>query len=194
MGRPPTPGGCIWPTTKQRGQHRKLQRAVQRQPAQYDPEDQSVTTIDKFTGLSDKGIARMQWSEKQQVLVIVYENNNIDLLSADGTVVNLPQVKDFTEEAITIRNLCVSGEWATISTTRGVIVINIPRAEVKAYFKFGHSVSDAFVINNTVYAAIDRAIIKGKLTDNLYDFSQWKTAIDHTTAQQFLPTAKGPTL
>lgn len=157
----------------------------------YDPEDQSVTTIDKFTGLSDKGIARMQWSEKQQVLVIVYENNNIDLLSADGTVVNLPQVKDFTEESITIRNLCVSGEWATISTTRGVIVINIPRAEVKAYFKFGHSVSDAFVINNTVYAAIDRAIIKGKLTDNLYDFSQWKTAIDHTTAQQFLPTGEG---
>ena len=56
----------------------------------------------------------MQWSEKQQVLVIVYENNNIDLLSADGTVVNLPQVKDFTEESLNIRNLSVYCERATI--------------------------------------------------------------------------------
>lgn len=157
----------------------------------YDPEDQSVTTIDKFSGLSDKGIARMQWSEQQQVMVIIYENNNIDLLRADGTVTNLPQVKDFAEGNITISNLCVVGEWATISTTQGIIVIHIPRAEVKAYFRFGKAVNDAFVMNNTVYAAIDNSIIKGKLTDNLYDFSQWKTAIDHTTAKQFVPTDKG---
>ena len=88
---------------------------------QYHTTDGSVVLHDKLGGLSDKGIAFIDWCDEAGCLVIVYANNNVDFLYADGEVANLPQVKDYTETSITVRNLTVSGQWAALATTEGVV-------------------------------------------------------------------------
>ena len=50
----------------------------------YDKSDQAVRTIDKFTGLHDKQIKQMTYAPDVQTAVLLYANNNIDLLRPDG--------------------------------------------------------------------------------------------------------------
>lgn len=156
----------------------------------YDVEDGSTRTFDKLDGLSDKGISFIAWSNAHKCLFILYENNNVDLLYEDGTVVNIPQIMNYSEYSVNARQVNVSGSWATVSTTEGVVLINIPRAEVKGYFRIGRSVSDAFVMGNTLYAAMPDAVMKGNVNENLYDISQWQQ-VGNFTANKFIPAAEG---
>ena len=157
---------------------------------QYHTTDGSVVLHDKLGGLSDKGIAFIDWCDEAGCLVIVYTNNNVDFLYADGEVANLPQVKDYTETSITVRNLTVSGQWAALATTEGVVLLNAARAEVKAYYRIGRSVRAAAVLGDRLLAATDEGILEGLLTDNLYDINRW-TKCSPVVAAQFYPTAGG---
>lgn len=42
--------------------------------------DKSILTYDKTNGLNDAGISFIAWNKSTKRLVIVYSNNNIDLL------------------------------------------------------------------------------------------------------------------
>ena len=75
----------------------------------YDSETGQSYTLDKMSaGLSDMGIKALAWSNTQQCLILLYKNNNIDLVypTGDGrfSVTNVPQIKNFEEE-ITIDRL-----------------------------------------------------------------------------------------
>lgn len=149
--------------------------------------DQSVETLDKLSpGLSDKEVSRMGYSDTEQCLVLFYANRNVDLVYGDGTVVNLPQLKNFADYTITATNLNVHGRWATISTTEGIVVIDLQRQEIRSAYRFGQNVADAIVLDGTLYAALSSRVISGELTDNLYDLSQWQTYRDGLTATQFV--------
>lgn len=144
----------------------------------YDTEDQSVQTYDKLSGLSSKGISKIAWCQALKQLVILYEDNDIDLLSEDGTVVNLPQIKNYAETLITPVSLMVSGTWATVSTTQGVVLLDLKREEVKGYYQLGQRVNYAAVTDDRiVYASVSTGVLKGRITDNLYDPSQWHQAV-----------------
>lgn len=156
----------------------------------YDAQDQSVRTFDRLTGLSDKGISYMGWSDTQKCLVLLYQNRNIDLLYENGEVVNIPQIKNYTEHTLTLTNLSVNGDWVVISATDGVVVLNLKRAEVKGYYRLGQLVKDAAVIENTVFASLSSVCVQGRLTDNLYDGSQWKTAFDFSV-EDIVPAGGG---
>lgn len=56
----------------------------------YNPQDQEVQTYDKTTVLSDCDISHIAWCKAAKKLVIVYSNQNIDLLSPNGDVLNMP--------------------------------------------------------------------------------------------------------
>lgn len=153
----------------------------------YDAEDQSVQTLDKLSaGLTGKNVTRMQYSDTEKCLVLLYEDGNIDLLFDDGTVVNLPQIKNFVDYAITPTNLNVNGRWATVSTSEGVIVVDLERREIRGFYRFMHNVRDAVVLGTTVYAARSSQVMYGDLSDNLYDLSQWKTYATGLTATRFV--------
>lgn len=140
----------------------------------YDTEAEEVRTIEKTDGLSDKGISYIGYSDSQDCLVLYYENNNIDLLYADGTVVNIPQVKNYSDYDITASNLNVYNEWAVVSTTQGIILIDLEKEEIKAYYNFDRAVKDAIVLDDLIYMALSDVIMVGTMTDNLYDFSSWE--------------------
>ena len=157
----------------------------------YDVTDQSVTEFDRRNGLSDKGISYMGYSETCRCLVLLYSNRNIDLLYADGTVVNIPQVKNYSDNDITVTNLCVNSNWATVSTKEGVIVIDLKKQEVKAYYRIMQQVSDAVVTTNgRVVIATGKELYTGAMTDNLYSLSAW-TKVEDLLVDKFVPFAGG---
>ena len=60
------------------------------QPYTYNKSDQSIKTYDKVNGLSDTDIRFIAWNKTARRLVILYSNNNIDLLDDRGNVTNVP--------------------------------------------------------------------------------------------------------
>ena len=58
----------------------------------YHIKDGSVTTYDKANTLSDFDINHIAWNKTTKKLVITYTNGNIDLLDANGNVVNVPDL------------------------------------------------------------------------------------------------------
>ena len=90
-----------------------------------DTEDSSVREIDRLAGLSDKGIAFIGYSATAKALVIYYKNNNVDLLFDNGRIVNLPQIKNYTNLALTANSLTVCGDIAVVATQLGVILLDV---------------------------------------------------------------------
>ena len=56
----------------------------------YNKNDQSIKTYDNVNGLSDTDIRFIAWNKTARRLVILYSNNNIDLLDDRGNVTNVP--------------------------------------------------------------------------------------------------------
>lgn len=158
----------------------------------YDAEDGSTRTFDLLSpGLSDKGITFFAYSPTVHCLVLLYSNNNIDLLYDDGSVANIPQVKNFTEYSISPNNLNVNGDFAAIATTEGVIVINLRKQEVTGAYRLMQRVETAVVMDNCILAATGTSIIRGYNKDNLYSPSSWHTVYTDVTARKFVASDKG---
>lgn len=157
----------------------------------YDTTDGSVREFDRRNTLSGKNVSYMGYSLTQHCLVLLYADRNVDLLYDNGTVVNIPQIKSYSDYDITVSNLCVNADWATISTTDGIIALDLKKQEVKGYYRIQQSVSDAVVTaDGTIFAAIGSNVYSSKLTDNIYSFSAWTKAYG-VLVSSFVPFAGG---
>ena len=141
----------------------------------YDRSDQSLTTYDKISGLSDCGIAHIGWSQKASRLVIVYDDYNIDLLAPNGDVVNMTDYQNYsTTDTKTVNGVDVNGSMAYLSTAFGIVALNVADAEITNTYRLGFSVNYAYVKDGYLYAAsAANGLYRGKLTDNLLDKANW---------------------
>lgn len=148
----------------------------------YNPQDQDVQTYDKTTVLSDCDISHIAWCQAAKKLVIVYSDYNIDLLSPNGNVVNMPAyMKASMTDDKTVNSISVSGNNAYLATNFGIVQINVATGEFVNTYKLGFSVNYAYSNNQYLYAAsAAEGIYRGSLTANLLDPSKWTRTGDYT--------------
>ena len=106
---------------------------------QYNLNDQSITTYDKITGLSDTYITHIAWNQQTHNLIIIYQNSNIDLLDANGNVTNIAALykKSMTEDK-TIDSLTIDGVYAYLYARFAIIKVNMQRAEISDTYRPNH--------------------------------------------------------
>lgn len=141
----------------------------------YDTSDQSLQTYDKMNALSDCGIAHIAWCQKAKRLVIVYSNHNIDLLEANGNVVNMADYmnKTMTTDK-TVNDIYVDGAYAYLSTGFGIVKINVANGEISDTYQLGFKVNYSYVKDGYLYAAsMTNGMYRAPLTANLLDPNQW---------------------
>jgi hypothetical protein len=116
--------------------------------------DNSVQTYDKVNALSDCNIAHISWCSSAQRLVIIYKNENIDLLNTNGTTVNISDYysKSMTEDK-TINSINIDGNYAYLSTSFGIIKLNVKDAEISDTYNLGFNVNYSYISNGKLYAA-----------------------------------------
>ena len=139
----------------------------------YDPEDTSIETYDKATGLSDNFIFSIESCPATKQIVIVYSNGNIDLLNSNGEVYNMPELKDKSLNDKTINDIYVNGEDVYISTNSGIVVLNTKKKVFSNFYYFGDQVSSVLITDGYIIAACNGGTYKGKLNDNLLDANNW---------------------
>ena len=142
-----------------------------------DKTDNSVDFISKVDGLSEVGVDKIQYNEVSETLVIIYDNNNIDLVKPDG-VVNINDIRNNTSIVgdRTIYAILIEGNAAFLSTGFGIVKLNLEREEFEFTTFTGLPVLDMTVYNGYFYAATEegiyRAINDGSV--NLADFGNWE--------------------
>lgn len=154
----------------------------------YDPADTEVRLLSKLDGLNGTDIALMGYARASATLVLVYSDGNIDLLTSSGQVVNIPQLKNATDGSLTLNDLVINGQWATLATGTSIVLIDVQKQEIKGVFAFDHNYRTACVFDGQLFGAYDATIRHCPLSGNPSDESQWQEAYS-TYAQRFVPFA-----
>ncbi|MDR1437088.1 MAG: hypothetical protein LBI65_03105, partial [Candidatus Symbiothrix sp.] len=140
----------------------------------YSSEDQDIVTYSPENGLNDTGIKEMAYSSEAKVLVLVYENSNIDLFYGKNNVVNLSDIlkKDYSNK--TVNGITIAGKYAYLSAAFGVAVIDLERQEIKDFFNPGDTTRTICPWGDYFYAATVGGVKRALKTSNLTNSENWK--------------------
>lgn len=144
---------------------------------EYDTQTTEVRLYSKLTGLSDRNIACIGYSADCKNLVIVYDSGNIDLLGADGSVVNVPQLQSAASN-LTVNQLWVEGSEAYIATSEGLARLDLVRGELRNFYNWGMSVHCAAVFDGKLFIGTAQDMRSCPLTSNLADPALWTVEIN----------------
>lgn len=139
--------------------------------------DWSVQTYDRITGLTDTGISCIAWNRQARQLVIIYDNANIDLMTMDGDVVNVPDLyQKSTALDKSINGIDIHDRFAFISTGFGIVKLNVKEGLISDSYTLNKSILRISVKDNYIYAKTkDGTILRASQNSNLVDRSQWQT-------------------
>lgn len=94
--------------------------------------DQSLQRYSRLNGLSDFGVQDIAYSSQYGVLIIVYNNTNIDLLYDDGRVLNLGDIKRKNiPGGKSINKITVDGRFAYLACGFGIVQLDLERREIR---------------------------------------------------------------
>lgn len=141
----------------------------------YNKNDQSIKTYDKVNGLSDTDIRFIAWNKTARRLVIIYSNNNIDLLDDRGNVINVPDYYLKTTMADkTVNGIDMSGVYCYLSTGFGLVKLNVAKAEISDSYNLSFPVNYSYIEGGYIYAASQsNGLYRAALSANLLDRNNW---------------------
>jgi ligand-binding sensor domain-containing protein len=99
----------------------------------------AITRYSKTNGLSDIGISTIAWDASSQQLIIAYTNSNIDIVK-NGTVKNIGDIlRSNIPAAKNINHIYCSNKLAYLSTSLGIIVVDLVKYEIKDTWLIGNN-------------------------------------------------------
>lgn len=142
----------------------------------YNTDDESLTTYTKTTCLSDVNVSKISWNSSTKRLVVVYNSYNIDILSANGDVINIPDLKtkQMTGDK-TINNITQDGQYAYLATNFGVVKIDVKNGYIADSYILNKPVKQLALLNGYIYGlTTQNGVIRANMSDNMNDPASWK--------------------
>ena len=139
----------------------------------------SLETYSKLTGLSDGNILMAGYSESTNLLLICYNNLNIDLIDG-ATTYNLSELKNKEITSKTLNNIAFDGNYAYLSCGFGIVVINLQKKEIANTYIIGEggqyaNIKQVQVTEDSIYALTNSQLCSAyKNERNLADYNLWK--------------------
>ncbi len=140
----------------------------------YDPEDTYIQTYDKSDALSDFGIFDIMKCAPTGELIIVYKNGNIDIMSKNGYVYNMPELKLKSLSDRTINDAVVFDNMLYVCTNSGIICADIENRTFGNYYNFGQEVLSMVVFEGKIICSTKKGPYHGDLSKNLLDPNNWE--------------------
>ncbi len=141
--------------------------------------DYSIGKLSQVHGLSDIKISFIKYNIGNQLLLVAYQNGNIDLIQGDK-VINLSDIyRSSVAGKKTIYNALFTGNLAYLSCDFGIVVLDLEKKEFKDTYYIGENgepfpVYDLALLNQNLYAATKSGILTGNINDPLLiDFNHW---------------------
>ena len=126
--------------------------------------------------LSDMGISMIYYNSDKDYTVVVYENANIDIIRTDGSVVNMPEIKDAVmTSSKTINDVTFADNEIYLATDFGYVVINDSKFVVKESHLYGVRLSSVARLGDLLLLSSADAFYYGDANayhDKLSSFSK----------------------
>ena len=145
----------------------------------YNKDDYTINRLNKINGLSDVGISCLAYDKENKIVVIAYNNTNIDLIK-DGSFINITDIKlkdIFGEKKI--NNIDIKDGTAYLSCTFGLVLLDLKKEEIKDTYKIGENgnfvgINDCYIDDTCIFVgATDGAYFADKNSNTLFDFNSW---------------------
>ena len=141
-------------------------------------EDNSTRFLSKEDGLSGVNISRLIFDKSNDQLIILYTDSNIDILSDNDEVINIPSIKD-NRTIIGSKSIndfqIVDNEIAYLATDFGILSFNLKKLEFINTTFTPFSINGVTALNKTIFVSTDSSIFFISLKDsNPADFGRWK--------------------
>ena len=147
----------------------------------YDQFDGDITRISKINYLSDVGLSALEYDEANKILIVGYENGNLDLIFPDNKKINLNDIKISSIIGDKkIYSILPANGYLYLATGIGVVVVDPVRLEVKETYFLGEGgsqtkINDIEFANDTLYAAISTGILKASSSEAfLANYANWE--------------------
>ncbi|HCR89333.1 MAG TPA: hypothetical protein DIW50_02495 [Prolixibacteraceae bacterium] len=146
----------------------------------YNKTDNSVQKLSSINGLSDVGVEALAYGAENDVVLVAYENSNIDLIYGKD-IYNLSDIKRkqiMGNKAI--NKVMFDGAMAYLSCGFGIVVINTEKKEIKDTWYIAEggahlTVYDMASDGTYLYAATAEGIYRALASEpNLQDYSNWQ--------------------
>jgi hypothetical protein len=148
-----------------------------------DKSDNSLHKISTENGLNDIGIRTLAWNDSRKLLLVAYENSNIDLI-LEKKIINLNDIKrKLLSGDKTIYSVIFQGDEAFLACGFGIVDIDLNKFEIKGTYIIGEfgtqvKVFDLETDGQFIYAATETGIFSADLNNsNLLDYRSWKRNI-----------------
>ncbi|MBC5992814.1 type IX secretion system anionic LPS delivery protein PorZ [Pontibacter cellulosilyticus] len=146
----------------------------------YDKEFNTTQTMSKVDGLSEQQISTIAYDQGSKTLVIAYQNTNLDLIQ-NSKIIN---INDVLRKAISgdkkINDITIHNKLAFISSSFGVVVLDLVKHEVKdSYRNLGQNgeavgVRATAILRDSIYLTTDAGVLASRYSNtNLQDFRNW---------------------
>ncbi len=141
----------------------------------YNNLDESIELYIKNKG-GNADIKNIVYNTKNKCLVITRADANIELLYDDKSYVNIPDLKNTTQNIDkTINGISLDGDFAYIATNFGFIIFDLANREVKESGMFNIPFYSILASENKLYATTKNGFLYIDKVDNIKDFNSWKT-------------------
>lgn len=146
----------------------------------YNLNDESITTYDKMKQLNDTHITMIAKNEETKKLMVIYQNQNIDVIDSNGEVDNISALylKSMTGDK-TINSVFMHGRFAYLATGFGVMKVNMKKVEVADSYILNFNVLAVGISGDNIYLKTsDNKILTATLSSELKDTRNWTETTD----------------
>jgi hypothetical protein len=145
----------------------------------YNREYDELRKMSRVHGLTETSISTISWSEENKALIIAYSSTNLDILK-DNLIYNIPDIsRKYIPGKKEINRIRISGKYAYLACSFGIVVIDIPKHEIHDTWKPGNGTDnteiwDVAFGSGKVYAATGAGVYSAD-ADNpgLSFFGNW---------------------
>lgn len=131
----------------------------------FDKTTQENEALNKANYLNDASITGIYRNSDRDFLVIAYANSNIDVITGNGQVVNLPDLKAVEiTGGKAINDVTFSGNQMIVATQFGYVTYNTTRWEVITSRNFGRNVASAAIVGGQLLLSVGGQLFYGSAT------------------------------
>ncbi len=147
----------------------------------YDLADKSIRALSKQDGFADVRVAALAYDSATRLVVIGYQDTNIDLLDPrTGVITNVADIQRRTIVGTkAISAITTIDGLAYVACSFGIVVVDLRKVEVADTYsglgRTGNNVAIRAVAvrGDSLLAAIDNGVLVGLRTRNLLDYRNW---------------------
>ena len=145
----------------------------------YNKNDYTINRLNKINGLSDVGVSSMSYDHENKIIIIFYNNTNIDLIK-NNNIINIPDVKNkliLGEKKI--HNTVIEKGIAYTSTSFGLLLVDLVNEEIIDTYKIGEdgntfNINDCYIDDTCIFVATNNGVyFADKNSNALFNNNNW---------------------